>query len=74
MKTLIRKTRSDKFPLTHHSSGKYFKKIAATIAARSGGPFVVERLMGHVNLTTANRYDQDISAQTDILIEDRRQL
>ena len=130
MKTVKRKTRSDKFPLTLHPSGQYCKKIkgkmyyfgsdkkealqrylegndkyatldsistkfirlvkksgldvpkgtgfyglrrtAATIAARSGDPFAVQRLLGHADLKMATRYVQDVSKQTDRVIENSR--
>ena len=49
------------------------RRTAATIAARSGDPFAVQRLLGHANLTMATRYVQDISAQTDRVIENSRQ-
>jgi integrase len=45
---------------------------AATIAARSGDPFAVQRLLGHANLTMATRYVQDVSAQTDRVNENNR--
>ena len=48
------------------------RRTAATIAARSGDLFVVQRLLGHANLTMATRYVQDISAQTDKAIENSR--
>ena len=48
------------------------RRTAATIAARSGDPFAVQRLLGHANLTMATRYVQDISAQTDRVIENSR--
>jgi integrase len=35
------------------------RRTAATIAARSGDPFAVQRLLGHVDLTMATRYVQD---------------
>ncbi len=41
------------------------RRTAATFAARSGDPFAVQRLLGHVDLTMATRYVQDISEQTD---------
>jgi integrase len=41
------------------------RRTAATIAARSGDPFAVQRLLGHVDLTMATRYVQDVSEQTD---------
>jgi integrase len=39
------------------------------LAARSGDPFAVQRLLGHVDLTMATRYVQDVSEQTDGAIE-----
>ena len=48
------------------------RRTAATIAARSGDPFAVQRLLGHANLTMATRYVQDVSAQTDKVIENSR--
>jgi integrase len=37
------------------------RRTAATIAARSGDPFAVQRLLGHADLTMATRYVQDVS-------------
>jgi len=48
------------------------RRTAATIAARSGDPFAVQRLLGHADLTMATRYVQDVSAQTDSVIEKSR--
>jgi len=48
------------------------RRTAATIAARSGDPFAVQRLLGHTDLTMATRYVQDVSAQTDRVIENSR--
>jgi integrase len=49
------------------------RRTSATIAARSGDPFAVQKLLGHANLTMATRYVQDVSAQTDRVIENSRQ-
>jgi len=38
------------------------------MAARSGDPFAVQRLLGHANLLMATRYVQDVSKQTDEVI------
>jgi integrase len=48
------------------------RRTAATIAARSGDPFAVQRLLGHANLKMATRYVQDVSKQTDRVIESSR--
>jgi len=48
------------------------RRTAATIAARSGDPFAVQRLLGYANLTMATRYVQDVSAQTDKVIGNGR--
>ena len=54
-------------------SGFYsLRRTAATIAARSGDPFAVQRLLGHVDLAMATRYVQDVSEQTDRVIENSR--
>jgi site-specific recombinase XerC len=42
------------------------------IAARSGDPFAVQRLLGHANLKMATIYVQDVSKQTDRVIENSR--
>jgi integrase len=39
---------------------------------RSGDPFAVQRLLGHANLKMATRYVQDVSKQTDKVIENSR--
>ena len=49
-----------------------FRRTAATIAARSGDPFAVQRLLGHADLQMATRYVQDVSEQTDRVIENSR--
>ena len=43
-----------------------------TIAARSGDPFAVRRLLGHEDLTMAPRFVQAVSAQTSGVIESSR--
>lgn len=48
------------------------RRTAATIAARSGDRFAVQRLLGHADLQMATRYVQDVSAQTDRAIENSR--
>ena len=48
------------------------RRTAATMAARSGDPFAVQRLLGHVDLMMASRYVQDVSEQTDRVIENSR--
>jgi integrase len=50
-----------------------FERTAATLAARSGDPFAVQRLLGHVDLTMATRYVQDVSEQTDKVIKSSRE-
>ena len=48
------------------------RRTAATIAARSGDPFAVQRLLGHVDLQMATRYVQNVSEQTDRVIQNSR--
>ena len=48
------------------------RRTAATIAARSGGPFAVQRPLGHADLQMATRYVQNVSEQTDRVIENGR--
>ena len=48
------------------------RRTAATIAAQSGDPFAVQRLLGHADLQMATRYVQDVSKQTDKVIENSR--
>ena len=48
------------------------RRTAATIAARSGDPFAVQKLLGHANLQMATRYVQDVSKQTDRVIKNSR--
>jgi integrase len=66
---LLKKTEID----APHGTGFYtLRRTAATLAARSGDPFAIQRLLGHVNLEMATRYVQDVSAQTDRVIENSR--
>ena len=46
--------------------------IECPIAARSGDPFAVQRLLGHADLKMATRYVQDVCKQTDRVIENSR--
>ena len=48
------------------------RRTAATMAARSGDPFAVQRLLGHANLLMATRYVQDVSKQTDAVVDKSR--
>ncbi len=48
------------------------RRTAATLAARSGDPFAVQRLLGHANLLMATRYVQDVTQQTDDVVEKYR--
>ena len=50
------------------------RRTAATMAARSGDPFAVQRLLGHADLKMATTYVQDVSEQTDRVINDVRKL
>lgn len=48
------------------------RRTAATIAARSGDLFAAQRILGHADLQMATRYVQDVSEQTDRVIENSR--
>jgi integrase len=48
------------------------RRTSATMAARSGDPFAAQRLLGHVDLTMATRYVQDVSEEMDRVIENSR--
>ena len=48
------------------------RRTAAMNAARSGDPFAVQKLLGHADLQMATRYVQDVSKQTDRVIESSR--
>ena len=50
------------------------RRTAATLAARSGDPFAVQRLLGHADLKMATTYVQDFSEQTDRVIKNSRRL
>ena len=45
------------------------RKVAGN---QQGDPFAVQRLLGHADLQMATRYVQDVSAQTDRVIENSR--
>jgi len=66
---LIRKSGLD----VSQGTGFYsLRRTAATIAARSGDPFAVQRLLSHADLQMAPRYVQDVSQQTDRVIKKSR--
>ncbi|MGD8499921.1 MAG: tyrosine-type recombinase/integrase [Phycisphaerales bacterium] len=48
------------------------RRTAATLAAKSGDPFAVQRLLGHADLKMATTYVQDISEQADQVIRNSR--
>ena len=50
------------------------RRTAATMAAKSGDPFAVQRLLGHADLKMATTYVQDVSEQTDRVINNTRKL
>ncbi|MCK4791139.1 MAG: tyrosine-type recombinase/integrase [Desulfobacteraceae bacterium] len=50
------------------------RRTAATLTAKSGDPFAVQRLLGHANLKMATTYVQDVSEQTDRAINNSRKL
>ncbi|MBW7992218.1 MAG: phage integrase family protein [Planctomycetes bacterium] len=50
------------------------RRMAATLTARSGDPFAVQRLLGHADLKMAMTYVQNISEQTDRAINNTRKL
>jgi len=50
------------------------RRTAATLTARSGDPFAVQRLLGHADLKMATTYVQDVSEQTDRAINNTRML
>ena len=50
------------------------RRTAATLAAKSGDPFAVQRLLGHADLKMAATYVQDVSEQTDRVINNSRKV
>ena len=50
------------------------RRTAATLAAKSGDPFAVQKLLGHADLKMATTYVQDVSEQTDRAINNSRKL
>jgi len=50
------------------------RRTAATLAARSGDPFAVQKLLGHADLKMATTYVQDVSEQTDLVVNNVRKL
>ena len=50
------------------------RRTAATLAAQSGDPFAVQRLLWHADLKMATTYVQDVSEQTDRVINNTRKL
>ena len=50
------------------------RRTAATLAAKSGDPFAVQRLLGHADLKMATTYVQDVSEQTDRVVNNSRKL
>jgi integrase len=50
------------------------RRTAATLAANSGDPFAVQKLLGHADVKMASTYVQNISEQTDRVINNSRRL
>ena len=50
------------------------RRTAATLAAQSQDPFAVQKLLGHADLKMATVYVQDVSAQTDRVVNNVRKL
>lgn len=58
---------------TNKGMGFYtLRRTAATLAAASGDPFAVQKLLGHANVKMASTYVQDISAQADRVVSNSR--
>jgi integrase len=68
---LLKKTNIE----TEKGVGFYtLRRTAATLAAKSGDPFAVQRLLGHADLKMATTYVQDVSEQTDRVLNNSRKL
>ncbi len=50
------------------------RRTAATLAAASGDPFAVQKLLGHTDVKMASTYVQNISEQTDRVINSTRKI
>ena len=50
------------------------RRTAATVAANSGDPFAVQKLLGHADVKMASTYVQNISEQTDRVINNSRKV
>jgi integrase len=50
------------------------RRTAATVAANSGDPFAVQKLLGHADVKMASTYVQNISEQTDRVINHSRKV
>ena len=50
------------------------RRTAATLAAQSQDPFAVQKLLGHADLKMATVYVQDVSEQTDRVVNNVRKL
>lgn len=50
------------------------RRTAATLAATSGDPFAVQKLLGHADVKMASTYVQNISEQTDRVVSKSRQI
>jgi integrase len=50
------------------------RRTAATLAAQSGDPFAVQKLLGHADVKMASTYVQNISEQTDRVVNGTRKL
>ena len=60
---------------TEKGAGFYtLRRTVETLAARSGDPFAVQKLLGHADLKMATTYVQDVSEQTDRVVNNVRKL